>query len=362
MKKRLLPLILVIALIAGNAAFAQVAYTLDLTKPVVPEQVEFDEDGSWTGTYTNDKGLIAFGDESSVATFMFSHSCINDPYSYWDGFTIANSGDTENKGALFYQAPWGNMAAGGIKTDESGNPVLDENGKVITEKGIPYLVAYWAEYMEWEDNHSAMINLGGDTYEAGYLYVASNPYAYYTISEGNYLGISFAEGDYFKLWIHGLDGDLKDNGKKVEYTLAEFRDGVLWQNESWEKLDISGLGEIGGLYFTMESTDVSEFGINTPTYFCMDKLTVYKSGSGIEQTESVLANVFPNPASDVLKITNNTRIDQVVITDISGKTIYRNDSVNDLQLTVPVSHLAQGIYAVKIVSGTKIILKKIIKK
>ena len=39
-------------------------------------------------------------------------------------------------------------------------------------------------------------------------------------------------------------------------------------------MDLSSLGDVTGLEFNVASSDVGDFGINTPTYFAMDDLTV----------------------------------------------------------------------------------------
>ena len=42
--------------------------------------------------------------------------------------------------------------------------------------------------------------------------------------------------------------------------------------DDWTWVDLTGLGPIVGLEFTMSSSDVGEFGMNTPSYFAMDNV------------------------------------------------------------------------------------------
>jgi hypothetical protein len=39
---------------------------------------------------------------------------------------------------------------------------------------------------------------------------------------------------------------------------------------TWEWLDLKSLGVVAALNFSMESTDMGDWGINTPAYFCLD--------------------------------------------------------------------------------------------
>ena len=255
--------------------------TLDLSQPTNPETFTLDASGVWTETYNDvDYPFIEFNN----STFMFSHLIGGEGSAWggssWDGFTYSKNGDNTNYSqggsAGWVSNQWGNMAGGGIKTDAQGN-ILTENSVVLTDPNAPYLVGYWS-FMDGYYDYRILTVIFDDVYQAEEVYINNSPWAYY----GNMDGDGFArvldqEGDYFKLFIHGLDENYEDNGKVVEYMLAEFKDGVLYQSPNWERVDLSTLGEIGGIYFTMESTDSDPiYGMNTAAYFCIDKLQVSK--------------------------------------------------------------------------------------
>ena len=44
--------------------------------------------------------------------------------------------------------------------------------------------------------------------------------------------------------------------------------------DSWQRVDLSSLGNIDKIIFELTSTDMGEYGMNTPSYFCLDRLTV----------------------------------------------------------------------------------------
>jgi hypothetical protein len=41
----------------------------------------------------------------------------------------------------------------------------------------------------------------------------------------------------------------------------------------WEWFDLSGLGAVDAIRFDFSGSDVSQWGLNTPSYFAMDNLT-----------------------------------------------------------------------------------------
>lgn len=276
-----------------SATSASGIITLDLSNPLNPSSFEVDANGVWTQTY-NDEDYTFFETNSP---FAFSH-ILDGPGAayggyYWDGFTYSKNGKNTDYGQGSSQSwianQWGNMAGGGIKTDAEGNVLKDQSGVVLTDPEAPYLVAYWGFGMEPEYFYTIYygVNLtepahnlqtlftDGNTYEAVGVYVNNHPWPYYGNINGDGFASAFGEGDYFKLIIHGLDADWNETGKSVEHMLAEYKDGQLIQSSNWEWVDLSSLGEIGGLYYTLETTDADPtYGPNTACYFCMDKLQI----------------------------------------------------------------------------------------
>ncbi len=255
--------------------------TLDLSQPTNPESFDLDGKGVWTQTYNElDYPWIEFNN----STFLFSH-LIGGEYAswdgtFWDGFTYSKNGDNTDYnqgGSSSGSKPneWGNMAGGGIKTDAAGNVLTDKDGIVLTDPDIPYLLAYWGMMDGAYDDHILTVAFD-NTYKAKSIYINNSPWAYYSNQNGD--GFARAldqEGDYLRLIIHGLDKSRIDNGKEVVYTLAEYKNGELIQSPHWELVDLSSLGEIDGIYFTMESSDSDPlWGMNTSSYFCLDKLQV----------------------------------------------------------------------------------------
>lgn len=106
------------------------------------------------------------------------------------------------------------------------------------------------------------------------LFVTNSSYTALSMLHGDMFCkvFSYQDQDWLKLTFtgHGKDGQVKGT---VDCYLADFRtpagDGII---TSWKKVDLSSLGHIHKLTFTMESSDSGPWGMNTPAYFCMDNI------------------------------------------------------------------------------------------
>ena len=80
-------------------------------------------------------------------------------------------------------------------------------------------------------------------------------------------GEPFKEGDWFLLTIGGaLEG--KEVNTTVEFYLAQGTNIVT----DWTYVDLSQLGKIDELHFSMSGSRTGDYGLNTPSYFCIDNL------------------------------------------------------------------------------------------
>lgn len=99
------------------------------------------------------------------------------------------------------------------------------------------------------------------------MYVTNSVYAYKSMVEGSsiFSGLDKDNKDSFKLTIYNLT-----KTKKVECYLAE-KGSIL---ATWKWIDLTSLGETNGLKFELTTTRTDENGAMTPTYFCLDAITL----------------------------------------------------------------------------------------
>jgi hypothetical protein len=105
------------------------------------------------------------------------------------------------------------------------------------------------------------------------LYVSNDLYAASVLRDGDAMfGVDpFSVGDWFSLTITGKDSVGQATGSQTTY-LADFRDGQRSILTDWRFVDLSSLGVVSSLEFSMASSDVGDWGMNTPTYFVVDTI------------------------------------------------------------------------------------------
>jgi hypothetical protein len=113
----------------------------------------------------------------------------------------------------------------------------------------------------------------------GGLYVTNNNYAYYSMLNGDAFAKKFGgesgdDLDFFLLTITGKDSYGVITGT-VDFYLADFRfkdsndDYIL---DTWEYVDLTSVGTVKSLEFTLSSSDMTGDWVNTPAYFALDSI------------------------------------------------------------------------------------------
>jgi hypothetical protein len=104
----------------------------------------------------------------------------------------------------------------------------------------------------------------GASFEPQACYVTNSAYAYTSMKEGDAYAKKFGEDDWFLLTATGyLDGAKVGT---AEYYLAQ--NGKI--ADAWEIFDLSEIGTVDRVEFSLSSSDNGEWGMNTPAYFCLD--------------------------------------------------------------------------------------------
>lgn len=81
---------------------------------------------------------------------------------------------------------------------------------------------------------------------------------------------------------------------------------------------------------------------------------------GIELLANDSFSVFPNPAEDNVTIHGLSTESVIVITDLTGKEVYKNNASNT-QETIAVSHLSNGVYIVTVTQNGQSSTQKLVK-
>lgn len=101
----------------------------------------------------------------------------------------------------------------------------------------------------------------------------------------------------------------------------------------------------------------------------MDNLTVRASATDTLldnasfEGETTIFSVSPNPAKDLITISNteNISVNSISITDLNGRIVKQNTYSNETNVQVNISDLSSGVYMMNITSDKGSVTKKIIK-
>jgi Domain of unknown function (DUF4465) len=229
-------------------------------------------------------GADGAGGFSSGGTF-FSNN-YNSDFGAWDGFAYSNLTD--------------NLTPG-----------YENQYSAITGQGVNGSSNYAVGYVGFTEPPT--VTFPEPTVVTG-LYVTNTTYAYFTMLLGDPFAKKFGgetgnDPDWFLLTITGRDGQGNALGT-VEYYLADYR----FQDHSkdyivnqWKWVDLGALGQVTSLTFTLSSSDVGDFGMNTPAYFAIDSLNAPQPFP--------VASIRANGATGVLTVAPGTPVSITVHVD-----------------------------------------------
>jgi len=245
---------LILALFMATWAFAQ--------DPATFEDVQLGGNGIWQPPYG--------ANEMPSGGWLFTNNTQN---GYWGGFTASNRTDLSQTGldAQYTAAP-------GCGYDGSSQ----------------YAVAYTMGVQT--DVHAA----DGQLHTVTGCYVTNDLWTYQDIVQGGYGeppygGTSGNDPDWFKVTATGKNANGQTVGT-LDFYLADFRfanneeDYVL---DTWEWFDLSPLGNVATISFSLSSSRGSGYNMITPAYFCMDN---FNGGSVAPDLPPYIAN----PVQDVI--------------------------------------------------------------
>lgn len=200
------------------------------------EDVELGEKGYLNNRSCTLEGLFFFNDFSS-----------SDWGESWYGTAISKQTDTETEGFLNqYSVSTGAAASG-------------------KQFAVLYYSAYNGDsscYFKFENNKE---------YTLKSMAITNSTYAYLSMTKGDSYAKKFGEGDWFKMILTSYDAAGHEIATKEVY-LADFRNGKSTLLNTWETIDLTSLGKLNFLKITFDSSDKGQWGINTPTYACIDNL------------------------------------------------------------------------------------------
>ena len=197
------------------------------------------------------------------------------------GYMDAELNGTFTAGGATFYSKWmtdfGGYSDGGIypsKLNDKTTPgFLNQYSAMPTTTGN-FAVVHYSEYNAQLGANYAYFTLPSET-SVKSIDVAISTYAYWAIKAGDDgIGVcrEYADGDWYKITFTAYDMSGNQLGF-VDHYLADFRDGKSYISTSWETVNLTSLGDkVYKIQMSVDGTDRGEWGINTPTYCCIDNI------------------------------------------------------------------------------------------
>lgn len=244
------------ALLACFALAAQLSHaaTIDFEDLSMPNERSYAGPGAgsyWAGLVPPTDGSIQSQFSSHGARFTnINNECCGGA-TFWNGFAYSRTSDVITTGSGNEFSAYAGSGAGGSATyglAYAGGPAaprIDFDTPTVLTKAMFTNTTYAALSMRDGDSFAKQFG-----------------------------GASGTDPDYLRLTIIGRDGSNGVTGA-VEFFLADYRAGESAQDyivDDWTEVLLGSLGTVSALEFSLTSTDVGDYGANTPFYFAVDNI------------------------------------------------------------------------------------------
>ncbi len=289
---------------------------------------------------------------SGTAVF---HNTYNSAWMYWDsGFAYSNQGDTTTSPSDYMTQTYQTKAGMGY------------------DSSIIFAIGQQGASMTFDTSYGPI--------EGGWgVYITNTTYAYNSMALGDGFGKKFGDTsqtihsapginqgapDWFKLSIVGYNFGVA-TGDTVDFYLADFRFANNSQDyivKDWQYVDLSQMEHVDSLQFVLTSSDMGSFGINTPTYFCIDNFITNGIVTGIASlSKSTDFNVYPNPFEDNVTVDfKNANKRLINVYNAFGALISKSET-SDAKVELKLNGFDAGIYFVNVIEEGKSSTVRVIK-
>ncbi|PHN03551.1 DUF4465 domain-containing protein [Flavilitoribacter nigricans] len=274
---------------------------------------------------------------------VFLPNSYNFDYGSWSGWAISSMTDTLTAG---YTNQFSAITGGGYDDSDT------------------YAVTFASPF----SNLILTEGAAGGTVEG--LYVTNNTYAYLSMLNGDSFAKKFGgetgdDPDFFLLTIKKyLNGTLSTDS--IDFYLADYRFEDNSQDyivKEWTYLDLTALGDADSLQFSLTSSDVGQYGPNTPAYLCLDQITTLDVATPVKDyLTDVAVRIFPNPTAEQVTVHwPQHQTGNALLLDAQGQIIKREQLFSgDNQ--IGMQELPAGPYRIRIQSEDGFLTRQIIKQ
>ena len=322
-------------------------FCIDDIEPKSANLINFEDlgftvaDNVWDGSdYSGTPNDLTYRTTFADGDAEFKNVYSNGSYAYWkSGFAYSNVTDNTTSGA-------GNKysAIAGQGANLSNNYLVSQNKSKIFLTG------------------SAANNTVAGTY------ITNTTYAANSMRDGDSFAKKFGgatgdDEDWFLVTIKGYTGGYLTTDS-VNFYLADYRFSDNTEDyivNDWQWVNLTSLGNVDSLSFVLSSSDVGNYGMNTPAFFALDNFND-QSVSVNELAQENSFSIYPNPAKNFININLSNTIESLQIIDVTGKVILSENNLKTGTHQINTSNLSTGVYFVKTTTNNTTSVVRLIKQ
>jgi len=197
-------------------------------------------------------------------------------------------------------------------------------------------------------------------------YITNTTYTANSMRDGDnfakkFAGVSGNDQDWFLLTIKGYsNGNITTDS--VDFYLADFRFVDNSQDyivKDWQWVNLTSLGNVDSLSFSLSSSDAGIYGINTPTFFALDNFND-QTVSINENLPDINFSIYPNPAKENITVSLLNNAMDIQILDLSGRISLEENNLTKGNHKINLLNMKPGVYFVKITNETSTKVEKLI--
>ncbi|MEM6319622.1 MAG: DUF4465 domain-containing protein [Bacteroidota bacterium] len=263
----------------------------------------------------------------------------------------------------FWESGWAISTVRDSATSGFGNLYAAKTGAGFTSFG----------YAIGQQNAVVRLKEGAARQIVNGLYLTNTTYAHNSMRDGDQFAKKFGgesgdDPDFFQLDIKKYsNGQLGE--ETVTFYLADYRFDNSEEDyivNDWQWVDLTSLGNVDSLLFTLSSSDVGDFGINTPLFFAIDNLEVSEeiSTSTFETSISPIeVTIFPNPTTDFIfvELDNEQAVYPTQIFDLMGRQVLETRMWQN-ENRIDVSSLKTGTYLLQVETEKGLVWRLFVKQ
>ncbi len=274
---------------------------------------------------------------------VFLPNLYDDEFMAWSGWAISNMTDVTTPG---FNNQYSAIAGGGVDGSENYAVTFDGYG-----------------------NNNIILEGDAAGQPVPGMFVTNSTYAYLSMRDGDafskkFGGITGNDPDWFLLTIKAyFNGNL--TADSVNFYLADYRFSNNNQDyivDEWTWVDLTSLGAADSLWVNLSSTDVGQFGMNTPAFFCVDNITFAEPSNTTSVNAPDLFEIYPNPTADYIQISHSeNEIMDCSVFDASGRLILQKQ-LDAFGGQLDLHFLPKGNYIINVrgrqVHSSKVLVKQ----